>query len=179
MRRAPYVMHTVLAHLAHERCLPAPTHILPAVVRQHLTRRPIGAYAAPVYLQHVRGSLTMEDFQARDVPRMVVNEPNEIGVRSKQFELKDIALPHLVRRRALEKARLRRIARRLLFRRLEQPLPVQRAPHRFPAHRQKQHPLQKMRHPLHTIFRMLALGCNDSAVNARVRLRSARMLRAL
>lgn len=95
-----------------------PTRILPPVIRQHFLGHSMRPNSAPEHLQQIIGRLASEYFQGRDVPGMIVYEPDQVGIsaRSQPFrwsdsfpaelEGKDIALPHLVGRGALEKTRL-------------------------------------------------------------------------
>lgn len=131
---------------------PVPARILPPIVRQHLLGRPVRSHASPEYLHQIIGRLAAEYFQGRDVSGMVVDEPDQVGIpaRSQPFgrpdsfpaklEGKDIALPHLVGRGALEKARLRRVGRRLLLPWRDELFAVQGLPHRFRARRQVEYP---------------------------------------
>jgi hypothetical protein len=123
--------------------LAVPTRILPPVIRQHLLGHPVRPHASPEHLQQIIGRLAAEYFQGRDVPGMIVDETDQVGIptRSQPFgwpdsfpsklEGKDIALPHLVGRAALEKARLRWVGRRLLLPRRDELFAVQGFPHRF------------------------------------------------
>ena len=126
---------------------PVPVRILPSIVRQHLLGRPVRPYATPKHLHQIVGRLAAEYFQGRDVTRMVVDEPDQVGIPARpqpfggpdsfpaKLEGKDIALPHLVGRAALEKARLRRVGRRLLLFRLDELFAMQGLAHRFRARR--------------------------------------------
>lgn len=93
VRRAPDMMHPVFLQLPHEGRAPAPAYVLPPVVRKHFTRYPIGAHATPIHLQHVLAGLAPEDLQGRDIPRMVVDKPDQVGIGIQQLERKNIALP--------------------------------------------------------------------------------------
>ena len=105
MRAAPEVVHPALGQFLLKGCLAAPVGVLPPVVRQHLLRRPVGTDPAAIHFQHVVRRLAPEHFQGRDVTGMVINKPDEVGVFAPELEGEDIALPHLVGRAALEKAR--------------------------------------------------------------------------
>ena len=93
MRRAANMMDPVLFQLPHERRPPAPADILPPVIREHFPGHPIGPNATPIYLQHVLRGLAPEYLQGRDVPGMIVDEPDQVGIRPAQLEREDIALP--------------------------------------------------------------------------------------
>jgi len=124
-----------------------PTRILPSVIRQHLLGHPMRAHATPKYLHQIIGRLAAEYFQGRDVPGMIVDESDQVGITARpqpfgrpdsfpaKLEGEDIALPHLIGRGALEKARLRWVGRRLLLFRRDELFAVQGLPHRFRARR--------------------------------------------
>jgi len=126
---------------------PVPARILPPIVRQHFLGHPVGPDATPKHLQQVIGRLAPEYFQGRDVSGMVVDESDQVGITARpqpfggpdsfpaKLEGKDIALPHLIGRGALEKARLRRVGRRLLLFRRDELFAVQGLAHRFRARR--------------------------------------------
>ena len=128
--------------------LAVPTRILPPVIRQHLLGHPMRSHTTPEYLHQIIGRLAAEYFQGRDVPGMIVDEPDQVGISARtqpfgwpdsftaQLEGKDIALPHLIGRGALEKARLGRVGRRLLLFGRDELCAVQGFPHRFRACRQ-------------------------------------------
>ena len=80
MRRAANVMHPVFLQLPHEGRAPAPAHVLPPVIREHFTRNSITAHAPPVHFQYVIAGLAPEYLQRRDVPRMVVDKPDQVGI---------------------------------------------------------------------------------------------------
>jgi len=124
-----------------------PARILPPVIRQHLLGRPMRSHTTPEHLHQIIGCLAAEYFQGRDIAGMIVDKPDQVGIpaRSQPFrrpdsfpaklEGKDIALPHLVGRGALEKARLRRVGRRLLLPQLDELFAVQGFSHRFRTRR--------------------------------------------
>jgi hypothetical protein len=135
-----------------ELCLAVPARILPPVIRQHLLGHPMRSHTTPEYLQQIIRRLAAEYLQGRDVPGMIVDESDQVGIpaRSQPFgrpdsfpaklEGKDIALPHLVGRAALEKARLRWVGRRLLLPRRDELFKVQGFSHRFRTRRQVEEP---------------------------------------
>ena len=147
VRAAADMLDPVPFQFLLELGLAVPARILPPVVRQHLLGHPVRSHAAPEYLQQIVGRLAAEYFQGRDVPGMVVDKPDQVGIPAwpqpfggpdsfpAKLEGKDIALPHLIGRGALEKARLRRVGRRLLLFRLDELFAVQGLAHRFRARR--------------------------------------------
>lgn len=128
--------------------LAVPARILPPVIRQHLLGHPMRSHTTPEYLHQIIGRLAAEYFQGRDVPGMIVDESDQVGIPAwsqpfrwpdsfpSKLEGKDIALPHLVGCAALEKARLRRVGMRLLLPWRDELFAVQDFPHRFRARRQ-------------------------------------------
>ena len=128
--------------------LAVPARILPPIVRQHLLGHPVRSHATPEHLHQIIGRLAAEYFQGRDVPGMIVDEPDQVGITTRaqpfrrpdsfpaKLEGKDIALPHLVGCAALEKARLRRVGLRLLLPWRDELFAMQGFPHRFRARRQ-------------------------------------------
>ena len=145
VRATADMLNTVPRQFLLELCLAVPTRILPPVIRQHLLGHPMRSHTTPKYLHQIIGRLAAEYFQGRDVPGMIIDESDQVGIptRSQPFgrpdsfpsklEGEDIALPHLVGRAALEKARLRWIGRRLLLPRRDELFAVQSLPHRFRA----------------------------------------------
>ena len=127
--------------------LAVPSRILPAVICQHFLGHPVRAHASPEHFQQIIGRLAAEYFQGRDVPGMIVDEPDQVGITTRpqpfgrpdsfptKLEGEDIALPHLVGRGTLEKARLRRVGRRLLLFGRDELFAVQGLAHRFRARR--------------------------------------------
>jgi hypothetical protein len=132
--------------------LAVPTRILPAIIRQHLLGHPMRSHTTPKHLQQIVGRLAAEYFQGRDVPGMIVDKPDQVGITARpqpfgrpdsfptKLEGKDIALPHLIGRGALEKARLRRVGRGLLLFGRDELFAAQGLPHRFRARRQVEYP---------------------------------------
>lgn len=141
---------------------PAPVRVLPAVIGQHLLRHAILADAAAVHLQHIGSRLTPEDFQAGDIPRVIVDKADDVRLAPGQTKRENIRLPQLVRRRPLEETRTRHIPLRLPFRRrVHQPLFVQTITHRLRTGRQTEPALQHITDPLHAECRVLLLRLDD------------------
>ena len=146
---APDVVHPVLLQFVLEPRLAAPVGVLPTVVRQHFLGHPVGPCRPPIHLQHVLCRHRPIESQPRDVPGMVIDEPDQVGELPRQPKREDVALPHLVRRGALEETRLRGIALRLGLHRRHQLLRVQRPPHRLRTRRHKEQPPEQLRDALH------------------------------
>lgn len=110
LRLRANVGHPVLAQLLLEAARTAPGGILPAVVREHLTRHPILADGAPVEFDDGLGGLTAEQLRPDHEARIVIEVGNQIGVATPETEGEDVALPHLVGGGPLEAPRLGGIA---------------------------------------------------------------------
>ena len=159
------VLHPVLAQLLLEPRRPAPRGVLPAVVRQHLARRAELADPAAVRLQDVLGGLAAEHPERDDEPRVVVDEADQVGVLAAEPEREDVRLPHLVRRRALEEARLVRHLRGARGPAFDEPLRAQRAPHGLGAPGQVQDPPEELRDLRDAPRRLGALGVGHRALH--------------
>lgn len=148
MRPTADMLDPVPRQFLLELGLAGPTRILPPVVRQHLPGHPVSANAPPEHLQQIIRRLAPECLQGRDVTGMIVDKSDQVGIAARsqpvgrpdrfpsQLEGKDVALPHLVGRRPLEKARLRRVGRGLLLGGRDELCPVQGLAHRLRARRQ-------------------------------------------
>jgi hypothetical protein len=91
------VPDTVLLHLSLKPAGSSPRRVLPSVVRQHLLRRVILCYRSPVHLDHVLTSLAPEQIQARNIPGIIVDIPDQKSIPPSQPEGKYVRLPELVR----------------------------------------------------------------------------------
>ncbi len=109
MGLAAEVMHPVLLQFLLEAGLAPPRGVLPTIVGKHLLGQSILGHCRAVDLQHVLGRLAAEQIQPDDIARVVIDEPDQVGVLAPQPEREDVRLPHLVGRRALEEPRLGRI----------------------------------------------------------------------
>ena len=161
MRLAAKVVNPILRQFVLEPRLAVPGGILPPIVGEHFLGRPILADRRAIDFQHVLGGLTAKQIQPDDVARVVIDEPDQVGVLTPEPKREDVRLPHLIGRRPLEEPRFGRIALRLLLARMDELLLVQRAPHRLSAARQKQYPPQQLRNPLHPKVGILALQRRD------------------
>jgi hypothetical protein len=86
--------------------LAAPHRVLPAVVRQHLRRLSVRSDASLECLHHQRGLLMMCERVADHEATVVIHEHADVQpLRAPQPERKNVRLPQLVRRRALEAPR--------------------------------------------------------------------------
>jgi len=90
------VLDAVLFHLFLEAGLAAPVRILPAIVGEHLFGNAIFGDTAAVGLQDMGCGLTAIKPQAGDIPGVVVNITDQIGVLTTQPESHYVALPQLV-----------------------------------------------------------------------------------
>jgi len=135
VRLAAEMMHPVFGQFLLEARPPTPGGVLPAIVGEHLLGHPVLRDRRAIDLQNMVRRLAAKQSQPDHVPRVVIQERDQVGVATPQPEHEDVALPHLVGRRPLEEAGLGRIAARFAPGLLHQPLLMQTAPHRFPADR--------------------------------------------
>jgi hypothetical protein len=167
MRRAADVVDVVPLEFLLELRHPAPAGVLPAVVRQHLLRRPERARRLTVHLHHVLARLAAVHTQPGDVARVVVDEPDDVGHLAQDREVGDVRLPHLVGRRGLEAP-----WRRLRFLphpgfRCPDPRHLQVLAHRFRTGLEAEHPAEDLRDPLATVLRILSLQLDDLRLDRR------------
>lgn len=90
---APDVMDSVPFHFQLELRVTPPTHVLSAIVRQHLFGGPIFTPAPPIHLQHIVRRLAPVHLHRRDVSGMIIDKSNQIGILPPQSKGEDIALP--------------------------------------------------------------------------------------
>lgn len=102
MRRAADVFDMVLGQFLLELGLPAPDGVLPAVVGQHLLRPPELPHRRAVEVQHVHAHRAAIDPQGHDVARKIIDERDDVRHLALKREVRDVALPQLVRRGTLE-----------------------------------------------------------------------------
>lgn len=186
VRAAADMLDPVAFQFLLELGLAVPTCILPAVIRQHLFRHSVRSNPAPEYLKQIIRRLAPKYLQRRDVPGMIVDEPDQVGISARtqpfrrpdsftsQLERKDVALPHLVRRGALEKARLGRIGLSLLLLGRDEFFAVQCFAHCLRACRQMEKPPQCMRDALDAKGRVFMLEGYYLGADQRPRRRFAR-----
>jgi hypothetical protein len=137
------VPNPVLLQLSLKPARAPPRRVLTAVVRQHLTGRVVLRYRPTVHLKHVLARLAPEKVKPRDIPRIVVDVPDQEGVPAPKAKRKNVRLPQLVRRGTLEEPGTGDVALTLpLFRgnRHERGA-VERLTHRLRARLKKKHPL--------------------------------------
>ena len=125
------VLDVLPAQLRFELRLPSPRRVLPAVVRQHLSRRTEGRHAALEGLHHQRRLLLVRHGVPHDEATVVVHEDCHVQpLVPSQQEGEDVGLPELVWLRPLEACLRPRCLLDLRRPRLEQALLVQNPPHR-------------------------------------------------
>ncbi len=143
----------------------APTGVLPSVVGEHLLWRSVGRHRFAVDFHHVGAGMAAVDPESRNVPGVVVEEPDDVGHAPQDREVGDVALPHLVRRGTLEPPgrRLRFLAGLLPGRRQLRRLQV--LAHRLGTGLQAEQPAQYLRNPLRTMPRFRLLQLHDLLVD--------------
>ena len=105
--RAADMVDVILPQFLLEGRLPAPVGVLPTVVGQHLLGLAVLAHRTPVDLQHILRRVAAVDTQTHDVPGVVIQEGDDVRHFPEDVVVRDVALPHLVRRGTLEPARRR------------------------------------------------------------------------
>jgi hypothetical protein len=114
------VVRVLLPELGLEPGGPAPAGKLPALVGEQLLGHAVLGHGPTIDLQDVLRGLAPEDVEPHHVAGVIVEEADQVGVLAAQAEGEDVGLPELVRRGALEEARLRGIMLGLGTRRLEE-----------------------------------------------------------
>lgn len=117
MRPGSDMGYPVLLEFGREAAGAAPGDVLAAVVGEHLAGRLELGHGGAVHLDDRLGGGAAEQVSADDVPGMVIEEGDEVGVAAAQPEGEDVRLPHLIGGGALEEARAGHVLRLLLGRR--------------------------------------------------------------
>jgi len=138
MGPALQVVHVVLLELGLKAGGAPPAGELPALVGEQLLGDAVLRHRPAIDLEDVLRRLAAEDVEPHDVAGVIVEEADQVSVLAAQAEGEDVGLPELVRRGALEEARLRGITLGLGTRRLEELVLVEGAAHRLPAPGQEQ-----------------------------------------
>jgi len=151
LRRTADVMDVVILQFLLEPRGPTPTGILPAVVGQHLLGRAVFAHRAPVDLQHALRGVAAIQPQPHDVPGVVIQEGDDVRRLPQDGVVRDVALPQLIRRRALEPARRRLAPVAKFLRRLHQPFADEFLAHLLRAGPHPEPLPQQLRDPPHAL----------------------------
>ena len=149
--RAAEVMDVVLRQFLLEPRLPAPDGILPAVVGQHLPGHAVLPHRLAVDLQHALRRVAAIQPQPHDVPRVVIQEGDDVRHLPEDAVVRDVALPQLIRRRALEPPWRRFAPVANLLRRLHQPFADELLPHLLRTGPQPEPLPQQLRDPPHPL----------------------------
>ena len=131
MRAALDVPNSVPVEFLLEVRVSAPGRVLPTLVRQDLARRAVVRDSPRQRFHHQRAPLMVRERNTHQIPRVIVEECRDIHpLVSAEQEREQVALPELVRLRALETTGLRPglVRNRLTI--FEQSLLVQNAPDR-------------------------------------------------
>jgi hypothetical protein len=103
VRPALDVPNALPTQLLLEVRVPAPGHVLTALIGQHLPRRAVLGNAPRQRFQHQRRALVVRHHQGHQVARVVVHEGGHVQtLMPPQQKREDVGLPELVRLRALE-----------------------------------------------------------------------------
>ena len=161
LRPAPDMQHMIALEFLLELRLAPPTGVLPPVVGQHFLRRAVGRHRFAVDLHHVGARLAAEHPQAGDVPRVIIEEPDDVRRLPQDRKVRDVALPELVRRGPLEPPRRRLRLPPGLRLVLGQPRVLQVLAHRLGAGLQTEPPPEDLRDPLRPVLRLRLLQRRD------------------
>jgi len=144
-----------------ELCDTTPAGVLPPVVREHLLGRPVRRHRLAVDFHHIGAGLAAVHPQPGDIPRIIIDEPDDVSRLAQDGEVRDVTLPHLVGRRALEPpgGNLRFLAGLGLGDR--QPRLLQVLAHRLRTGFEAEEPLQDLRDPPRPMFRLRLLQFRD------------------
>jgi len=137
------VMDAVLFHLGLEAGDAAPVHIFATVVGEHFLGGLILAGGDPEHLQDIFGHVAAKEVGADEEARVIIHEPDEVGIPASEPEGEDVGLPHLVGSSAFEEARTHQVATRL-GRRFNQALVVKGFADGLRAGREKEDPPQQL-----------------------------------
>lgn len=153
-----------------------PTGVLPPVVRKHLLGRPVRRCRLAVDLHHIGAGLAAVHSQSGDVPRIIIDEPDDVRRLAQDGEVRDVTLPHLVGRRALEPPgrRLRFLAGLRFGGRQSRLLQV--LAHRLRTGLETEEPPQHLRDPPRPMFRLRLLEIRDLLMHRRRKLRATAFL---
>jgi hypothetical protein len=103
MRPALHVLDAVALELRLELGAAAPAGVLPALVGQDFSWRPVRCNPPRQRLEHQHASLVMRHDEAHQVARVIVQERRHIdALVAPQQEREDVRLPQLVRLGTLE-----------------------------------------------------------------------------
>lgn len=78
LRAALDVTYPLAPKLALEVRFPAPSRVLPALVRQDLSRRPVSGYPTPERFHHQLRALVVRQRVRYQIARMVIHECSQI-----------------------------------------------------------------------------------------------------
>jgi hypothetical protein len=140
LRPAFNMGHPVLLQLGLEPARPTPRRILPSVVGQHFLRWLVLAHGDPIDLDHGCRRGTAEQVCSHHVPRVIVEERDQVRILPSQPKGEDVGLPELIRGRPLEEPGPGQVAPSLRSLIVHQPSLVQPGANRFRAARQPKHP---------------------------------------
>jgi hypothetical protein len=174
LRRTADMVDVVLLQFLLEPRGSTPTGILPSVVGQHLLGRAVLAHRAPVDIQHVLRRVAAVDPQTHDVPGVVIQEGDDVRHLPEDVVVRDVALPHLVRRGTLEPARRGLPLVAEFLRGLHQPGAGKFLPHLLRTGPQTEPVPQQLRDPTHALPGLGALERHDLLPHRRRQLRRTR-----
>ena len=162
MLRSAFDMgHPVLLQFGLEPARPPPRRILTAIIGQHFLRRLVLTHGDPINLDHGCRRGTAEQVRPHHVPRVIVEERDEVRILPSQPEGEDVGLPELIRCRPLEEPGPGQVAPSLRPLLVHQPGFMQPGANRFGTARQPKHPPQHLGDPLHAPARLRFFEFHD------------------
>jgi hypothetical protein len=138
------VADAVFLELGFEAADAAPGGVLAAVVGEHFLGRLIFADGHPVNFNDRRGGGAAEQVRPDDVPGIVIEEGDQVGVTAAEPEGEDVRLPHLVGGGPLEETGAGEVLGPSWLGRWHQALAVQSGAHRLGTGRQQKQPAQEL-----------------------------------
>ena len=103
MRPALHMRDAMAFQLRFELRAPAPSGVLPTLIRQDLPRRAVVRDPARQCLEHQHAALVMRHRKTHQIPGVIVQERRHVNpLVASQQERKEVRLPQLVRLRTFE-----------------------------------------------------------------------------
>jgi len=170
MRRTAHVVDVVLLQFLLELRPATPDRVLRTVICQDFLRLAVLRHRRAVEIQHVGARRTAIDPQGDDVARKIIDEGDDVRHLALKREVRDVALPHLVRRRTLEPPRRPLAPVAALLPRRHHAGDRQFLPHRLRMRLEPEEPPQHLRDPPHAQSGIGALQRHDLLPHHRRRL---------
>jgi hypothetical protein len=142
MRLGFDVLHALLLKLGFKTGRSPPVGVLAAIVREHLLGRVVFGYGRAVDFNHMFGCLAPKKPHARDIPGVIINVTDQVGIFSAQTEGEDVGLPELIRRAPFKETGPGNVALTLLLGLLNQRFLFKRTPNGLRTGLYEEHALE-------------------------------------